>query len=413
MRDMPAQPELIPHLFRSEYRKIVAVLTGLFGFDQIEIAEDIAADTFVIAIETWGLKGLPESPTAWLYNVAKNNARNYLKKNAVFLNRVSVELQSTTSQVQEPAIDLSAQNITDSQLKMMFAICHPMLSKEAQICMALRVLCGFGIEEIADAFLSNRETINKRLYRAKEILRSENISMELPGQEQINEHLNTVLTAIYLLFNEGYYSISKDSILRKDFCLEAIRLCHMLVKNIPTDLPSANALLSLMCFHASRFEARINSSGEFVLYEDQEVSLWNQELIEKGEYYLSRAASGDIISKYHLEAAIAYWHTQKTDTAKKWANILQLYNQLLAIEYSPLADLNRIYALSKAIGKLEAIAEAKKIPLMNNLYYFVLMGELFIGVNDLTAKIYLERALSLSKTKYDKTMIQNKIISLS
>ena len=409
---MPKQQEIIPHLFRSEYRKIVAVLTSLFGFDQIEIAEDIAADTFLIAIETWGLRGLPENPTAWLYNVAKNNAKNYLKKNTLFLRKIRVELQSTSSESQEIAIDLSAQNITDSQMQMMFAICHPSLSKEAQICMALRVLCGFGIEEIAGAFLCSKETINKRLFRAKEKLRSENIKMELPAQNQINERLNTVLITIYLLFNEGYYSISQESNLRKDFCLEAIRLCNLLVENAATDKPAVNALLSLMCFHASRFDARINSSGAFVLYENQEVSLWNTELMEKGEYFLSRAATGDAVSKYHLEAAIAYWHTHKKDTAEKWENILQLYNLLLKIEYSPVAALNRIYALSKANGKIEAIAEAKKIALINSFYYFVLMGELHIVVDKIKAKEYFEQALLLSKTTCDKSVIQNKIALL-
>jgi len=278
--------------------------------------------------------------------------------------------------------------------------------------MALRVLCGFGIEEIAGAFLCSKETINKRLFRAKEKLRSENIKMELPAQNQINERLNTVLITIYLLFNEGYYSISQEFNLRKDFCLEAIRLCNLLVENAATDKPAVNALLSLMCFHASRFDARINSSGAFVLYENQEVSLWNTELMEKGEYFLSRAATGDAVSKYHLEAAIAYWHTHKKDTAEKWENILQLYNLLLKIEYSPVAALNRIYALSKANGKIEAIAEAKKIALINSFYYFVLMGELHIVVDKIKAKEYFEQALLLSKTTCDKSVIQNKIALL-
>jgi RNA polymerase sigma factor (sigma-70 family) len=409
---MLKQQQLIPHLFRTEYGKIVAVLAALFGFDQIEIAEDIASDTFLIAVETWGLKGLPENPTAWLYNVAKNNARNYLKKNSVFLKKIAIELQSMTPKVEEAIVDLSVQNIADSQLQMMFAICHPTLTKEAQICLALRVLCGFGIEEIADAFLSNKETINKRLFRAKEKLRVENIVIELPAQNQIDDRLDAVLTTIYLLFNEGYYSISQDSILRKEFCLEAIRLCHMLVENSATDKPAVNALLSLMCFHASRFDARINSSGEFVLYEDQNCTLWNAELIEMGERFLSRAATGETLSKYHLEAAIAYWHAHKTDTAEKWENILQLYTLLLKIDYSPIAALNRVYALSKASGKKEAIAEAKKIAMLNNFYYFVLMGELYMGVDPGKAKEYFEQALLLSKTQYDKSVIQNKITVL-
>ena len=166
--------ELIPHLFRTEYRKIVAVLCKHFGFDEIEIAEDIASDTFMTAAQTWGMNGVPKNPTAWLYNVAKNKAKNYLQRDSLFKNKIALEIKKTSSDSEENEIDLSTQNINDSQLQMMFAICHPSISPEAQIGLSLRILCGFGIEEIADAFLTNKETINKRLFRAKEKLREKN-----------------------------------------------------------------------------------------------------------------------------------------------------------------------------------------------------------------------------------------------
>jgi RNA polymerase sigma factor (sigma-70 family) len=174
------QQQLIPHLFRTEYRKIVAVLSKLFGFEHIEVAEDIASDTFLIATETWGIKGLPENPTAWLYTVSKNKAKDYLKHNNIFSQKIVQEIKRSSNQSEEIEIDLSNQNILDSQLQMMFAICHPAISSEAQIGLSLRILCGFGIEEIADAFLSNKETINKRLSRAKEKLRTENVKIECP-----------------------------------------------------------------------------------------------------------------------------------------------------------------------------------------------------------------------------------------
>src|SRR4030095_7197527 len=175
------QQELIPHLFRTEYRKIVSVLCKRFGFDEIEIAEDIASDTFVTAAQTWGLNGAPKNPAGWLYNVAKNKAKNYLHRDSIFKNKIAVEIKKTSADVDENEIDLSPENINDSQLQMMFAICHPSISPEAQIGLSLRILCGFGIEEIADAFLTNKETINKRLFRAKEKLREEKIKIELPG----------------------------------------------------------------------------------------------------------------------------------------------------------------------------------------------------------------------------------------
>src|ERR1700722_18635113 len=280
------QQELIPHLFRNEYRKIVSVLCKQFGFEQIEIAEDISSDTFLTASQIWGLNGLPENPVAWLYNVAKNKAINHLKRDVVFQKKISPELKKDLTENYLQEIDLSSQNISDSQLQMMFAICHPAISQEAQIGLSLRILCGFGIEEIADAFLTNKETINKRLYRAKEKLREEKIKIEMPPSVQMERRLETVLATIYLLFNEGYYSECQNMTLRKDLCLEAMRLCYMLIENNITNKPPVNALFALMCFHSSRFDARLDKNGEPVLYEEQDTGLWNMELVSRGAYYL-------------------------------------------------------------------------------------------------------------------------------
>ncbi len=406
---MNNEQELIPHLFRTEYSKIVSVLSKLFGFDQIEIAEDIAGDTFLTATETWGLKGIPPNPTAWLYNVAKNKAKNHLQRAKLFENKIAPEIKINLATNQEIELDLSESNINDSQLQMMFAICNPAITMESQIGLSLRILCGFGIDEIADAFLSNKETINKRLLRAKEKLRTEKVKIELPGIQEINDRLDVVLTTLYLLFSEGYYSTSQNKTLRKDLCLEAIRLCYMLVENNATNKPPVNALLSLMCFHASRFEARTDDNGELVLYNDQDSALWNKDLIEKGEYFLNQAAQGNKISKYHTEAAIAYWHTIKDDSKNKWENILQLYNQLLQIEYSPMAALNRTFALSMANGKNAAIIEAEKLKLTDNHFYYVLLGELYTGIDNNKAKQNFEAALVLAKTDSDKKAISTKI----
>jgi RNA polymerase sigma-70 factor (ECF subfamily) len=403
------QPELIPHLFRTEYRKIIAVLCKRFGFDEMETAEDIASDTFMTAAQTWGLQGIPENPVAWLYTVAKNKASNFLKRQATFHNKIVPANRENAATVPDYEIDLSPQNINDSQLQMMFAICHPAIAPEAQIGLSLRILCGFGIEEIADAFLTNKETINKRLHRAKEKLRSTNIPIALPHGAEIDERLSAVLATIYLLFNEGYYSISNNKTLRKELCIEAMRLCYMLVENKHTNKPPVNALLSLMCFHASRFEARMNKQGELILYEEQDTSLWDADLISKGGYFLNCSATGDQLSRYHLEAAIAYWNTQKDDTKEKWENILQLYNRLLQIEYSPMAALNRTFALSKANGKAEAIAEAEKLNLTGNHFYFTLLGELYTGINNRKAREHFQQALDLAKTVTDKQTIQKKL----
>lgn len=229
------QQSLIPHLFRTEYSKITAVLCKLFGIEHIEIAEDIASDTFLAAMETWSYKGLPANPTAWLYSVAKNKASNYLRHHTLFKQKIARQINYTTTSNGEIEIDLSCKNITDSQLQMLFAICHPCISTEAQIALSLRILCGFGIDEIAVAFLTSKETINKRLYRAKEKLRLQNVPIEFPGKAEINTRIQTVVTTLYLLFNEGYYSESHDTVVRKDLCLEAMRLTYLLVENEQTN----------------------------------------------------------------------------------------------------------------------------------------------------------------------------------
>ena len=399
-------------MFRMEYRKITAVLCKLFGIEHIAIAEDIASDTFLLASESWGFKGIPENPTAWLYTVAKNKAKDYLKHNKIFTEKVSREIKHTTAESHEIEIDLSDKNITDSQLQMLFAICHPSIPVEAQIGLALRILCGFGIDEIAIAFLTNNETINKRLFRAKQKLRQEQVLIAFPNEKEIDKRLETVLLTLYLLFNEGYYSASQDSKLRKDLCLEAMRLTHLLTENESTNKPFVNALLSLMCFHSSRFEARIDEKGETILYDDQDTNLWNGELIKQGEYYLNLAAQGNEVTKYHLEAGIGYWHTIKEDSKEKWENILQLYNRLLQIEYSPMAALNRTYALAKANGNAEAIIEAEKLNLVDNYLYHSLLGNLYKDINKEKAINHFNKALKLSKSAADKALFTNKILEV-
>lgn len=406
------EKEIIPHLFRTEFRKITSVLCKLFGIEHIEIAEDIASETFLSALETWPYKGIPENPVAWLYAVAKNKARNYLSRNQLFQNKILSQLKYSIAEKEEIEIDLSERNISDSQLQMLFALCHPAVSTESQIALALRILCGFGIEEIANAFLSNKETINKRLFRAKEKLRTEKAGIEFPSDNEIEVRLDAVLTTLYLLFNEGYYSESQDEIVRKDLCFEAMRLTQLLIENEKTNLPKVNALFALMCFHSSRLKARKNINGEMILYKDQDESLWDLELISKGAYFLKQASQGNRISKYHLEANIAYWHTQKADTKEKWENILLLYNLLLQVEYSPVAALNRTYALSKVRGKEEAIVEAEKLKLFNNHFYFTLLGELYCGKDNKKAKENLVKALLLAKTQTDRQTIQSKIDKL-
>jgi RNA polymerase sigma-70 factor (ECF subfamily) len=399
---------LLPHLFRTEYRNIVSVLCYLFGIAHIEIAEDLVSDTFLSATEQWSLKGVPENPTGWLYTVAKNKTKNYLKRNALFEQKLSADIKYSTAKVEEIEIDLSPKNITDSQLAMIFTVCDPAISNEAQIALALNLLCGFGIQEIADAFLTNKEVIYKRLNRAKEKLKEINLKVEQPTLSQINDRLDTVLTTLYLLFSEGYYSTCQDTMLRKDLCAEAMRLNYLLIENTTTNQPAVNALFALISFHSSRFEARTNENGEMILYEDQDETLWNQALIDQGKYFLNKASTGNKLTKYHLEAGIAYWHTCKEDAPEKWENILDLYNNLLMIAYSPIAALNRTFALAKTNGKEEAIIEAEKLQLTGNHFYYSLLGNLYTGLDNKKALQHFETAYKLAQSQADKaTMRKN------
>jgi RNA polymerase sigma-70 factor (ECF subfamily) len=404
-----SKQELIPNLFRTEYQKIVSVLVHLFGIEHIEIAEDIVSDTFLSATEHWHTKGIPENPTGWLYTVAKNKTRNYIKRHQFFEEKLVTALKANAAPNHEIEVDLSVKNIADSQLAMIFTVCDPVISGDSQVALALNLLCGFSIQEIAGAFLTNKEVIYKRINRAKEKLKEAKIKIEQPSLNQIAGRLDNVLKTLYLLYSEGYYSTSQNIPLRKDFCEEAMRLTLLLAGNQTTNTPEVNALLALMSFHSSRFDARLSEAGDTILYHNQDESLWNQELIEAGLYFLDQASRGNHLSKYHCEAGIAYWHTRKADLPEKWKNILKLYDQLLIIEYSPAAALNRVFALSKVKGKQKAIAEAEKLDLTDDIFYYALLGNLYTDINDGKALNNYQIALKRSASGSDRTTISKNI----
>jgi RNA polymerase sigma-70 factor (ECF subfamily) len=401
-------------LFQREFAKMVAVISRTFGLQHIQLAEDLVSETFLQAAETWSVRGIPINPTAWLYTVAKQKTLYHLRRNKLYKSKVMQaipDVQELHEEFQEP--NFSTQNIKDSQLAMIFAICTPAIASEAQIGLALRILCGFGIDEIAEAFFTNKETINKRLYRAKEKLRSEKVTMELPAEEEISGRLNNVLRVIYLLFNEGYYSKTHNEILRKDLCWEGLRLGLLLTDYEKVNLPKTKALVALMCFHASRFGARQTIEDFFVPYDEQNEKLWDSQLINQGIYFLNSAAQGDEMSTYHIEAQIAYWHCIKTDTMEKWEAILRLYDQLILVNYSPSVALNRIFALYKTKGWEIALMEAEKLKMENNHFYFILLGELYKNADLEKASRSLRQAHTQAKTETEKKEILKKIEELS
>jgi RNA polymerase sigma-70 factor (ECF subfamily) len=407
LKNKQSHDELLPHLFRQEYAKMTAVLCRHFGLKHIEIAEDIASDTFLKASENWALNGVPDNPAAWLYTVAKNKAKDYFKHISVFEMQIKDVLKPKEHE-EEKDFEFSNQNIADSQLAMIFAVCNPANSAESQIALALQVLCGFSVEEIANAFLTNTGTIKKRLQRTRSNLRNDNFQIKSVSETEIKSRLDTVLKTLYLLFNEGYFSKTNNQLIRKELCSEAVRLALILTENPITNTPQTNALLALMCFQSSRLEARTNNKGETILFDEQDKNLWDKSLIEKGNYYLVNACTGNEISKFHLEAGIAYWHTTPTNE-NKWQHILQLYDQLIQIEYSPVTALNRTFAVAKVYGHDKAIIEAQKLNLAESNYYHELLGYLYTCLDVDKAIDHYQQAVLLTKSKTEKRTIAKEI----
>lgn len=298
--------------------------------------------------------------------------------------------------------------MADSQLSMIFSVCNPANSTESQICLALQILCGFSVEEIANAFLTNRETVKKRLHRAKTNLRNDNFQISDLTETEIKIRLNTILKTLYLLFNEGYFSKTNNQLIRKGLCSEAVRLTLVLTENQLTNTPQVNALLALMCFQSSRLDARTGVNGKAILFDKQDKSLWDKSLIDRGNYYLINACNGEEISKYHLEAGIAYWHTTPTDN-NKWEHILQLYNRLVIIEYSPVTALNRAFAFSKVYGNEMAIKEVEKLNLSESNYYHELLGYLYSNIDVNPSIQHYTKAIDLTKSKIEQETLKQEI----
>lgn len=402
--------DLLPHLFRLEYSKMTAVLCRHFGLKHMEIAEDIASDTFLKASEHWVIHGIPENPTAWLYTVAKNKATDYFRRLTLFDKQIKRELQ-TSLPAPETELEFGSQQLEDSQLAMMFAVANPSHSIKAQISLALQILCGFSVEEIANAFLDKTETIKKCLQRARTQLREEHFQIKNLNEPDINSRLDAVLKTLYLLFNEGYFSKTNDLSIRRDLCAEALRLTLLLTNNTWTNTPQTNALLSLMCYQSSRLEARTNEKGEAILFEEQDRTLWDTELISRGNYYLVESYRGGCISKYHLEASIAYWHSSSAEQ-DKWPHILQLYDQLSLLEYSPITAMNRLFAYAKVHGPENALPEALQLQLPESNYYHAFLGYLYSGIQNDLAKQHYQKAIDLSKSTAEKLTLQKKISTL-
>lgn len=397
---------------------MISVLTGIFGSNNLILAEDIVQDTIVEAISNWTYKGVPENPVAWLYTVAKNKTLNAIKRKKHQDNYISESL--FLSKVQEPSqfnsdAFFSEENISDDQLRMMFVCCHPAISKDSQIALILKTLCGFNISEIAKSFLTNNESINKRLVRARKTIRENNIPFEVPSKQELENRLDAVLEAIYLLFNEGYSASSGETLIRVELCNESIRLAEMVVnhKSI-TNKSDVHALVALMQLNSSRFKAREDNNGNIFTLSQQNRSLWDLHMMEQGFANLEKSAQSHRISKYHVLATISAYHCSAKDfTSTDWESILSLYDKLLTINNSPIVILNRAIALSnlgsvkKAIHELKTIENDKVIK--SNYLFYSAKAEFHFQINDYTmAKKTLKKAIELAPLTTEKRMLENR-----
>jgi len=395
--------KLVDHLFRHESGKMVSVLTRVFGFKNMEQAEDIVQDTIIRALETWKYGKVPDNPQAWLYRTAKNKAIDLIRRQQV-KHKIESELAPL----------LKSEYTLVPAMREMFACCNDLFTPEAQITLTLKTLCGLSVKEIAGAFLSNEETITKRLYRTREKIKMDNLTMDYPGAAAMPERTDTVLKTLYLLFNEGYNSSHPEKLIREDLCEEAMRLCILLTENPKTNLPQTNALLALMCYHISRFNTRLDDKGFIVLLKDQDRKQWNKYLINKGNEYMQHAAKGVTIHEFHIEAAIASVHANAaTYEDTNWQMILQLYDSLLQRTHNPVVELNRCVVIGEIDGPEAAIDELLQMKgLEANCYYNTALAEMYLRANHKPeAQKLFETALLLTASHAESELIIRKIRS--
>ena len=407
--------QLVDHLFRHESGKMIAVLSRLLGLQNIEIAQDLVQDTLLQAMSTWGYKSIPDNPSAWLYRVAKNKAIDFLRREKKFKEvspQYSYLLQSEYT-LASTVNNLFLENeIQDSQLRMMFACCHPSIQEESQIALTLKTLCGLSVNEISNAFLTTEETIAKRIYRAKEKLKTEKIELEVPQNDELWTRVDTVLKSLYLLFNEGYKSSNPDKLIREDLCEEAMRLCFLLTQHSLTALPRVKALLALMCFQASRFDARLDDKNNIILLKYQDRIKWNRSLMSKGFELMEESTEPFEVSAYHLEAAIASQHAAaRSFEQTNWKSIYHLYEMLYQLQPNPIVAMNKAIASSYAISKQNALKELQQIKgLEDHHLYYVSIGEMYFDLeNKPEAKKFFEKALELTSSGYEQQLLINKI----
>lgn len=410
--------QLVDHLFRHEHGKMVAILSHSYGISHLEMIEDAIQEAFFKALRSWSFNYIPDNPSAWLLTVAKNQLRDHFRKQKTRQRHLESIPETATSSIDQAPV-YRPEEIADSQLRLIFACCDPILKQEDQIALTLKTISGFSIKEIASSLLLPTETIKKRIQRARKTIARQENALQIPAGKELGKRLRTVQTVLYLLFNEGYHSLMADELIRKELCAEAMRLCKLLNDHPECQSPATKALLSLMCFHAARFESRLDDSQQIILLKDQDRSLWNQALIQLGHHYLQQAATGRSLDPYQIEAAVAGYHCMAPSFQEtNWTELHRLYSLLLQYKSNPIILLNLVVVLIQ----LEELEEAHLVFGRVNeerfggraYLYYAVGAELFSKrLEQEKAKVFLKKAISNTQSKSERELLELKLQRLS
>jgi RNA polymerase sigma factor (sigma-70 family) len=353
------------HLFRHEAGRMVAALTRIFGLHNLELAEDVVQDAFCRALEIWKVRGIPANPSAWLMKTARNRALDVLRRERTartFAPEYGRLLQTEWTIANAVQEVFDSTDVRDDRLRMMFSCCRHDLPETAQVMLVLALVGGFGVREIAAAFVSSQAAVEKRLTRAKHALKESGPLFDIEDAADLAGRLPAVQRALYLIFSEGYHGASAQAVVRADLCQEAIRLTRLLANHPLAATPATHALLALMYLGAARLPARLDASGNLTALFDQDRSLWDRAMIGDGIAWLERSATGAALSRYHVEAAIAAVHIRAASVAAtNWPEIVTLYDALMRIAPSPVVALNRAIAIAQCDGPQRGLEAIERI----------------------------------------------------